>query len=107
LGNDPKNPPWLAWQNIQTQTWRAFEETPEEAQELWDKYQPDQRLIPDSMELDLLLQNLPPDIGLNNFQYLNKTVDLKDVLKAKPLDVLEGVLRMVTISDKWQTEVAP
>jgi len=44
-------------------------------------------------------------VGINNFQYLNEKVNLKDVMKSKPLDVLEEVLKMVTISDKWQSEV--
>jgi len=41
------------------------------------------------------------------FGAANKTVDLEEVLQAKPLVVLTEVLRMVTQSDKWQTEVAP
>ena len=45
-------------------------------------------------------------MGVENFEYLNKKVDLSDLLKAKPLDVLEEVLKMVTQSDKWQAEVS-
>jgi hypothetical protein len=45
-------------------------------------------------------------VGLNNFQYLNKKIRLREVMKSKPLDVPEEVLRMVTVSDKWQVEVS-
>ena len=94
--------PRVAWSLIQTLLFQAFEYEPDEAQELWRKYQPSFR---DEMSLDLALQHLDPVVGINNFQYLNEKVNLKDVMKSKPLDVLAEVLKMVTISDKWQTEV--
>jgi hypothetical protein len=99
LGNVP---PRVAWSLIQALVFQAFEYQPDEAQELWGKYQPSFR---DEMSLDLALQHLDPVVGINNFQYLNEKVNLKDVMRSKPLDVLEEVLKMVTISDKWQTEV--
>jgi hypothetical protein len=95
-------PPQVAWSLIHTLVFQAFEYSPDEAQKLWDQYQPS---FHDQMGLDLALQNLNPVVGINNFQYLNEKVNLKEVMKAKPLDVLEEVLKMVTISDKWQTEV--
>jgi hypothetical protein len=95
-------PPEVAWEQIHTLVFQAFEYQPGEAQKLMDEYQPPFR---DQMSLDLALQHVDPVVGLNNFQYLNKKVDLRDVMKSKPLDVLEEVLRMITLSDKWQTDV--
>src|ERR1019366_2211143 len=96
-------PPQVAWSLIQALVFQAFDTQPHEAQELWDKYQPPCR---DEMSLDLALQHLDPVVGINNFQYLNEKVNLKDVMKSKPLDVLEEVLRMVSLSSKWHSEVS-
>ena len=93
--------PRVAWDQVQHQVFQAFEEYPDQAQKLMEKYQPPY----DQMNLDLTLQNLEPEVGLNNLEYLNKKVNLQNPLKSPPLDVLEEVLRMVTESDKWQTEV--
>ena len=62
----------------------------------------------DQTDLDLVLQNLNPITGINNFQYVNQgnQVNLKNLLKSPPLKVLELVLDMVTTSDKWVTEVS-
>jgi len=100
LGNVP---PQVAWSLIQALVFQAFDTQPDEAQELWDKYQPPCR---DEMSLDLALQHLDPVVGINNFQYLNEKVNLKDAMKSKPLDVLEEVLRMVSLSSKWHSEVS-
>ncbi len=68
-----------------------------------EKYQPPY----DEESLQLLLQNLNPKVGLSNFLGCGKVTDLSDLIhKADPLEVLEQVLWMVTLSDQWQTEVA-
>lgn len=95
-------PPQVAWDQIQAQVFQAFEHQQEEADALLEKYQPPY----DQTGLDLALQNLDPKVGLNNFQYIAQGVKLDQIMKAKPLEVLEQVLRMVTISDKWQSEVS-
>ena len=95
-------PPQVAWSQIQTQVFQAFESQPDEAQELMEKYQPPF----DQTGLDLALQHLDPKVGVSNFQYIAQGVKLSSVMKAKPLEVLEQVLRMVTLSDKWQSEVS-
>lgn len=97
-----KVPPQVAWDQIQTQVYQAFEHQQEEADELLQKYQPPF----DQTGLDLALQHLDPKVGLNNFKYIAQGVKLSEIMKAKPLEVLEQVLRMVTVSDKWQSEVS-
>lgn len=97
-----KVPPEVAWRQIQTQVAQAFEEYPDEAQKLMEKYQPPL----DQQEIDLTLQRIDPATGVNNFQYLNKKVKLQQIMKEPPLEVLEEVLRMMTVSDKWQSEVS-
>jgi hypothetical protein len=62
----------------------------------------------DQESLGLMLQNLNPAVGVNNFQAVNVDLklNLKDLMKSQAVDVLEKVLFMVTLSDKWLTEVA-
>ena len=95
-------PPQVAWDQVQAQVFQAFEHQQEEADKLLEKYQPPY----DQESLSLALQNLHPSVGSNNFQYIAQGVKLDEILKAKPLTVLEQVLRMVTVSDKWQSEVS-
>ena len=94
--------PQVAWNEIQTQVYQAFEHEQKEADELLEKYQSPF----DQTGLDLALQHLDPTVGVNNFQYIAQGVKLDQVMKEKPLKVLEEVLRMVTLSDKWQSEVS-
>jgi hypothetical protein len=101
--NSPKPNPTVLWSRIQELVFQAFDLQPDEAEKLLDKYQPPYH---DQEDLSLALQHLDPKVGVENFEYLNKKVDLNNVMKAKPLDVLEEVLKMVTQSDKWQAEVS-
>lgn len=101
--NSPKPNPAVIWNQLQNLVFQAFDRQPKEAEELMNKYQPPYH---DQEDLSLALQHLDPKVGLENFEYLNKKVDLKNVMKAKPLDVLEEVLKMITQSDKWQEEVS-
>jgi hypothetical protein len=71
-----------AWEQIQTLVFQAFEYQPDEAQKLMEKYQPP---FLDQMSLDLVLEHLDPVVGLNNFEYLNKKIRLREVMKSKPL----------------------
>lgn len=95
--------PQVVWDQLLLLVDQAFEYQPEEAQRLLDKYQPPYK---DQESLLGVLQNLSPQVGVANFQYLNQKIDLQQVMKAKPLAVLEEVLRMLTLSDKWQREVS-
>jgi hypothetical protein len=96
--------PAAVWALVQTLVSQAFEVYPDEAQELLDKYQPPV----DEQGLVLVLQHLDPVVGLNNLEAVNSNpkLDLKNPLKNNPPDVLEKVLFMVTLSDKWQREVS-
>jgi len=70
------------------------------------KYQPEY----DQESLSLMLHNLNPAVGINNFVEVNSDpkLDLQNLLEsANPPDVLENVLFMVTLSNKWLSEVAP
>ncbi len=55
-----------------------------------------------------MLQNLNPVVGINNFQAANmdSKLNLKDLTKSQSVDVLDKVLFMVTLSNKWLSEVA-
>lgn len=69
-------------------------------------YQPEY----DQESLSLMLQNLNPAVGINNLVEVNSNpkLNLQNLLKsANPPDVLEEVLFMVTLSNKWLSEVAP
>jgi len=96
-------PPALVWQQIQGLVFQAFDLYPDQAQKLMDDYQPEY----DQDSLCIMLQNLNPVVGINNFQVVNldPTLNLKDLMKSQLVDVLEKVLFMVTFSDKWLTEV--
>lgn len=96
--------PALVWQQIQGLVFQAFDQYPDQAQKLMDDYQPEY----DRERLGLTLRNLNPAVGVNNFQAVNvdPKLNLKDLMKSSPVDVLEKVLFMVTFSDKWLTEVA-
>jgi hypothetical protein len=102
LGNVP---PAAAWLELQDQVAGAFCDHPEEADVLLVKYEAMYQCPYDLEGLLAMMGNLNPVVGINNFQYLNEKVNLKDVMKSKPLDVLEQVLKMLTISDKWQSEI--
>jgi hypothetical protein len=97
-------PPAQVWEQIEGLVFQAFDLYPRQAQKLMDDYQPEY----DQDSLGLMLQNLNPVVGINNFQAVNldPTLNLKDLMKSQSVDVLEKVLFMVTLSDKWQTEVA-
>src|SRR5271157_3315696 len=96
-------PPAFVWQQIQDLAFQAFDLYPDQAQKLMDDYQPEY----DQDSLCIMLQNLNPVVGINNFQVVNldPTLNLKDLMKSQLVDVLEKVLFMVTFSDKWLTEV--
>jgi len=99
-------PPAQVWQLVQVLVVQAFEEYPDESQELMDKYQPEY----DQESLTVMLQDLNPAVGINNFVEVNSDskLNMQNLLKsANPPDVLEKVLFMVTLSDKWLSEVAP
>lgn len=94
--------PQAVWQLVETLVDQAFEEYPEESQGLMAKYQPPV----DHEGLLLVLQHLDPVVGINNLAFLNQKVNLADPLKTSPPDVLEEVLKMLTESSKYQSEVS-
>ena len=96
--------PALVWHQVQDLVFQAFDLYPDQAQKLMDNYQPPY----DQESLDLMMQNLNPVVGINNFQAVNmdSKLNLKDLTKSQSVDVLDKVLFMVTLSDKWPSEVA-
>ena len=97
-------PPLLVWSQVVNLVAHTFEAYPDEADKLLDKYQP-----PVNQEwLYLALQHLDPVVGINNLVEINDhpKLNLKDLMKSNPPDVLEKVLFMVTLSSKLQSEVA-
>ncbi len=95
-------PPEVAWEYLQCVLFQAFEAYAEQAEKLMEKYQPPY----DQESLNLMLQDLNPTVGLNNFLGCGKVTDLSDLIHmADPLEVLEQVLWMVTVSDQWQTGI--
>ena len=94
--------PSLVWEQVKALVYQAFEVEPDESQQLMEKYQPPF----DQGGLELALQHLDPEVGVNNLQYIQKGLDLQNLMKSPPLQVLEQVLRMVSLSDKWQSEVS-
>ncbi len=98
-------PPAQVWQLVQVLVAHAFEAYPDEAEEVIVKYQPDY----DQESLSLMLQNLNPAVGINNLVEVNSDpkLNLQNLVKsANPPNVLEKVLFMVTLSSKWQSEMA-
>ena len=98
-------PPALVWDQVQCLVFQAFDAYPEHAEELMVKYQPEY----DQESLSLMMQNLNPAVGINNFVEVNSDpkLNLQDLQKSpNPPHVLETVLFMVTLSSKWLSEVA-
>ena len=96
--------PVLVWSQVVNLVAHTFEAYPDDAEKLLDKYQP-----PVNQEwLYLALQHLHPVAGINNLIEINDhpKLNLKDLMKSNPPDVLEKVLSMVTLSSQWQSEVS-
>jgi len=96
--------PVLVWSQVGNLVAHTFEAYPDEADKLLCRYQP-----PVNQEwLYVALQHLDPVVGINNLVEMNDhpKLNLKDLTKSNPPDVLEKVLFMVTLSSKWQSEVA-
>src|ERR1017187_323194 len=96
--------PAAVWSLLESLVSQAFENYPDEAEKLLQKY--DTGLSEE--KVSLILQHLDPVVGFNNLVAVNSSpkLDLKNLLKTNPPDVLEKVLFMVTLSSKWQSEVA-
>ncbi len=96
--------PVLVWSQVVNLVAHTFEAYPDEANMLLDKYQP-----PVNQEwLYVALQHLDPVVGINSLVEINDhpKLNLEDLMKSNPPDVLDKVLFMVTLSSKWQSEVA-
>jgi hypothetical protein len=96
--------PLLVWSQVGNLVAHTFEAYPDEANKLLDKYQPPVN----QGWLYVALQHLDPVVGINGFVEINDDpkLNLKDLMKSNPPDVLEKVLFMVTLSSKWLSEVA-
>jgi hypothetical protein len=97
--------PLLVWSQVGNVIAHTFEAYPDEADKLLDKYQP----VVNQEWLYVALQHLDPVVGINNLVQVNQDpkLDLCNLLKSvSPPDLLEKVLFMLTLSSKWQSEVA-
>ena len=97
--------PQGAWSIAQDKVEQALEDQREQAQSLADKL--DLRLALDS--LPLWMSQLDPVAGINNLHYINHSkehnLNLRELQKVPPLEVLEAVIRILTVSDRWASRM--
>jgi hypothetical protein len=89
--------PQLAWVQVEDQVGQAIEEHYEESEQLRLEY----NLPIDLTNLTEILAETNPVRGVSELQYINQNLDLKNIPKQKPLEVLKAVLRMLTESDHY------
>src|SRR5579872_5425639 len=76
---------------------QAFEYQPDESQQLIEKY----NLPIDETNLTEVLELFNPVKLVNELQYANPELSLKDLMKEPPLQVLEAVVKFLTTSDRY------
>jgi len=95
--------PEVAWSHLQCVLFQGFDTYPEKAEQLMENYQPPY----DEESLQIMLQNLNPKVGLKHLLGCGTITDLSDLVhNADPLEVLEQVLWMVTLSSERQSDPA-
>lgn len=76
---------------------QALEYQPEESEKIFKS------LPIDETNLTEVLESFNPAKLVNEFQYINPSLPLKDLMKQDPLKVLEGVARILTVSDQYES----
>src|SRR5579872_3392782 len=91
--------PQLAWEQIKALVEQAIEVYPNESQKLVEKYS----LPVDLSDLEENLEEISPIRAVNEFHYSNPDFNLKDVLKAEPLQALEALIKMDVQNDRFNS----
>lgn len=91
--------PQAAWLQIKSLVDAALENYPDESQKLDQQY----NLPIDSTNLEEWLELMNPVKGLNEFHYINPGLSLKNIPQLPPLKVYEGVVRILTVSDRYNS----
>lgn len=90
--------PQRAWDELRALTEHAIEQDFDQSQKLAEQL----NLPVDLGDFKENLMEMDPVRGINEFHYINQGLNLNQPLKNPPLKVLEGMLRMVCLSDRYQ-----
>ena len=99
-------PPEVAWEHILGLVFQAFEYQCDASYALLHEMNMNEDLrtmlaIHDQEDLILYLSRMNPVEGVNEFVYINENVAFGNILSHQPLEVLKGVLRIFTESNRW------
>jgi hypothetical protein len=90
--------PELAWEQLQTLVQQAIADEYEGSESLRLRF----NLPVDLTNLTELLAIMNPVCGMNEFHYINPRIPLRNLMSVNPLRALEAVLRIYTVSDRYQ-----
>ena len=99
MGSLGKVSPELAWERVQDLVQQAIEMDYDQSQKLVEKYD----LPIDLPNLKECLALMNPIQGCNHLHYINPELKLKDLMSQSPLKILEAVIRIYTVSDRYQS----
>ena len=91
-------PAEVAWEQIGVLISQTFEYQFDQSNALLQQMNMEECL---RTSLEIHLSRINPVVGVNEFLYINKNVDLSNILKEQPLEILKAVLRIFTVSDRW------
>jgi hypothetical protein len=89
--------PQAAWEQVKVLVQQALEYQPNESQQIADRL----NLPIDTTNLTEVLELMNPVKGINEFHYINPKMDLRNLMKQDPVKVFEGVVRILTVSDRY------
>lgn len=90
--------PELAWEQIKTLAQKAIEDQHKESLAAATE----QNLPIDLRNLSEVLGVTSPNKGINEFQYANPGINLKNLPQQTPLKILKALIKMLVSSDRWQ-----
>jgi len=91
--------PALAWLQVQTLVQQAVLRYWPQAVQV--AYQED--LPVDFTDLAALLEQISPELGLNQLHYIRPHLNLRKLMSQPPVSVLRAVVQMLVKSDRWQS----
>jgi hypothetical protein len=91
--------PQLAAEQIRVLANQAMEYDARESQLIADEM----NLPIDFTDLTEVLELFDPVKLVNEFHYINPKINLQDLLKQPPLEVFEGVVKILTVSDRYNS----
>lgn len=91
--------PQLAAEQIRVLANQAMDLDQDEAQKIAEK----SNLPIDFTDLTEVLELFDPVKLVNEFHYINPKIDLQQLLKQPPLEVFEGVVKILTVSDRYNS----